>query len=97
MRERYESGDEISVNDTVQEQMSLSDRFGIIVSFFSPDRKEFIKILEGILSDRGITLPKEQLALEAERYALRKGGRSGRAARQLADIIESRLRRESGK
>ena len=93
VRERYESGDEISVNDTVQEQMSLSDRFGIIVSFFSPDKREFIKILEGILSDRGITLPKEQLALEAERYALGKGGRSGRAARQLADIIESRLRR----
>lgn len=94
LRERYEGrADELNVNDTMQEQMSLSDRFGLIVTFLSPDKREFIAILEGILADRGLKLNESELSLIAERYAMKKGGRSGRAAKQLADMIENRFRR----
>ncbi len=86
-------GDEVHVNDSVQEQLSLSDRFGLVVTFINPDKKEFCGILKAILQDRKIdSLPDETLALYAERYAMRKGGRSPRAARQLADIIESSIK-----
>lgn len=74
-------------NDLRQEQMSLSDRFGIIVTYINPDKKEFFEILKAVLSDRGITIPDDELALRAERFCLEKGGRSPRGVRQLADII----------
>ena len=94
VKENYEgSASDMHVNDTVQEQMSLSDRFGITVTFLSPDKREFISILKEILDDRNIKLDDTALSLVAERYAFRKGGRSGRTAKQLADMIESRLRR----
>ena len=74
-------------SDLRQEQMSLSDRFGIVVTYLNPDKREFIDILRSLLSDRGITLGEEELELRAERFCLEKGGRSPRGARQLADII----------
>lgn len=74
-------------SDLRQEQMSLSDRFGIVVTYLNPDKREFIDILRSLLADRGITLSEDELELRAERFCLEKGGRSPRGARQLADII----------
>ncbi len=74
-------------SDLRQEQMSLSDRFGIVVTYLNPDKREFADILRSLLADRGVTLPEDELALRAERFCLEKGGRSPRGARQLADII----------
>ena len=68
-------------SDLRQEQMSLSDRFGIVVTYLNPDKREFIDILRSLLSDRGITLGEEELELRAERFCLEKGGRSPRGAR----------------
>ncbi len=78
-------------SDLRQEQMSLSDRFGIVVSYFNPDKREFADILRSILADRGIVLPEDELSLRAERFCIEKGGRSPRGARQLADIIQCEI------
>ncbi len=86
-------GDDLHAGDTIQEQLSLSDRFGLTVTFMTPSKKEFFSILCGILADRGVTLPPDELSLLAERWALSRGGRSPRAAKQLADILESRIKR----
>ncbi len=94
VRESFESRqNDVHINDTLQEQASLSDRFGLVVTFLSPDKREFVEILKGILSDRNIEIDLKTAETLAERYALKKGGRSGRAAKQLADMIESRLKR----
>lgn len=86
-------GDDVHANDTTQEQLSLSDRFGLVITFINPDKKEFCAILKQILKDRNITaFDDETLSLYAERYAIKKGGRSPRAARQLADIIETSIK-----
>ena len=86
-------GDDVHVNDTAQEQLSLSDRFGLVVTFINPDKYEFRTILKAILRDRNIDcFDDETLSLYAERYAIKKGGRSPRAARQLADIIETSIK-----
>lgn len=74
-------------SDLRQEQMSLSDRFGIVVTYINPDKREFADILRAVLADRGVALPEDELSLRAERFCLEKGGRSPRGARQLADII----------
>lgn len=50
-REGLKSGnfdDEVRARDTIQEKLSLSERFGITVVFSSPDKKEFLEIVEGL-------------------------------------------------
>ena len=69
--------------------MSLSDRFGLVITYINPDKREFFDILKSVLADRGITLPDDELALRAEQFCLEKGGRSPRGARQLAGMIEA--------
>lgn len=78
-------------SDLRQEQMSLSDRFGLIVTYINPDKREFFEILKSVLADRGIFLPDDDLALRAERFCLERGGRSPRGACQLAGIIQTEL------
>lgn len=83
------AGDDVHMADTRETVLSLSDRFGLVVTFMNPDKKEFILILKQILQDRKIKMNDIDLELTAERYALKKGGRSPRAAKQLADMIEA--------
>lgn len=82
-----ERADEVHFGDAVQEKLSLSDRFGLSVTFINPSKKEFLEILKGILQDYKVKFDDDFLEIEAERYALKRGGRSPRAARQLADYL----------
>lgn len=83
------SGDDVHVSDTAEEQLSLFDRFGLVITYLAPDKNEYVSILHQILADRGINVAPQAAALAAERYAIKKGGRSPRAAKQLADMIQS--------
>ncbi len=80
-------GDDIHRNDTIQELISLSDRFGLRVSYQRPDKKTYLEIVESLAESRGIKKDKETLELLAERFALEKGGRSPRAATQFIDSL----------
>ena len=82
----YRDGDEIHKNDTIQELMSLSERFGLRVTFGKPDKKTYLHIVRRLAEENGITAD-EALDLEAERFALEMGGRSARAAKQLIDRL----------
>lgn len=82
-------GDEVHRQDTIQEQMSLSDRFGLTVTFLNPDRKNYLEITDKLAADRGIRASTELLHQKAERWALAKGGRSPRCAKQFIDYVES--------
>lgn len=76
--------------DTMQEQLSLSDRFGLTITFMNPDKKEYLDIVEKIADDRGLhNIDKEHLLYMAERWAMRKGGRSPRCAKQFVDYVQS--------
>ncbi|MBR5273372.1 MAG: ATP-binding protein [Clostridia bacterium] len=89
IKETFESrqGDELHINDSVQEELSLSDRFGIVITFINPDRKQFFDILDAMAQDRGLNLSKEELHTLAERWSLQKGGRSPRGAKQFIDAL----------
>lgn len=78
-------GDEVHRNDTVQEQLSLSERFGIHISFSKPDKVTFLHIVRHLARESGITMPDEELDLLAVRFALSRGGRSPRLAKQFVD------------
>lgn len=82
-------GDDIHRNDTMQEIISLSERFGIHITFQKPDKKTYLDIVRHLATERGITMDPAQLELLAERYVLGRGGRSARAATQFVDGLAS--------
>lgn len=80
--------DEVNASDSMQEKLSLADRFGITVVFSSPDKIKYLEIVEGIAAKRGLNIDKEQLHREALKWELWYNGRSPRTARQFVDWIE---------
>lgn len=78
-------GDDIHRNDTMQELISLSERFGIHVTYQKPDKDTYLGIVHHLARRAGITMPDEELDLLGERFALERGGRSARAATQFVD------------
>ncbi len=83
-------GDDVHRNDTMQEMLSLSDRFGIQITFQKPDKKTYLDIVSHLAKENGISLPENELELLAEQFALSRGGRSARAAKQLIDDLIAR-------
>ena len=75
----------VHARDTMEEQLSLSDRFGLTVCFSSTGKAEYLSIVRQLAQDRKLALPDEELCALAERWALIKGGRSPRRARQFID------------
>lgn len=83
------SGDEIHRADTVQESVSLSDRFGIFLTFLMPDKRRFLDIVRQMADDQGIALSRDALLAHAERWATERGGFSPRYARQFLISLAS--------
>jgi predicted AAA+ superfamily ATPase len=75
--------------DTVEEQISLSDRFGLTVIYSAPDQDEYLKIAEHIARRRGIaeSISAEQFRENALRWERWFNGRSPRTAAQYVDWI----------
>lgn len=84
---------EMNKNDIMQEQLSLSDRFGLTITFLNPNKAEYLDIVEKIALDRNMEVDLEELCDKAERWATRRGGRSPRCARQFIDHVESCVKR----
>ena len=81
---KYE-GDEIHPGETVEEKISLSERFGLWVSFHAFSQDEFLDIVDYWLKSEGLPGVSEgDVRGEALRWALQRGSRSGRVARQFA-------------
>ncbi|MDR0889568.1 MAG: ATP-binding protein [Oscillospiraceae bacterium] len=81
------SGDDVHREDTMQELLSLSDRFGLVVRFYRPDKALFLRIVRALAEEKGVALAGEVLDARAEAYALRRGGRSPRIAAQFTDSL----------
>lgn len=86
-------GDEVHKGDTIQESLSLADRFGLSIHFSSPDKWRYLEIVRQLAVQRGLEDHLEELDLLAERWATERGGRSPRCARQFIDDAESKVRR----
>ena len=83
-------GDDIHRNDTIQELISLSERFGIHITFSKPNKDTFLHIVTHLAQENGIDMPTEELHALAEKFALARGGRSARLARQFIDGLLSK-------
>ncbi len=82
-------GDEIHLRDTLQETLSLSSRFGLTITFSTPDKKEYIAIVDEMAKQHGITLSADVLHKKAEAYAILHYGRSPRSAKQFIDLLKN--------
>ena len=83
-------GDDVHRNDTMQELISLSERFGIHVTFSKPNKETFLHIVHHLAKENGIEIPTDELDGLAERFALERGGRSARLAKQFIEGLLSR-------
>lgn len=80
--------DDIHESDTVQEKLSLYNRFGVTIYFGRPDPKQFKNIVLTLARRRGVKMGDEELLYEANRWELKSGGLSGRTAQQFIDHIK---------
>jgi len=87
------AGDDVHANDAIEEKLSLADRFGITVSFYSPDQKEYLKIIDGIVEYRGIEVDKDYLHAEALKWVRWHNARSPRTAKQFINWLEGNLKK----
>lgn len=74
---------EIHTTDTLNEKLSLSDRFGITITFPKPNPKEYIEIVHGLAKKQNLQMEKEKLEKLAMQWELSQKGMSGRTAKQF--------------
>lgn len=79
--------DDLHSSDTVQEKLSLSARFGESIFFNGPSKKEFCEIVKALAFKNGIDMQDDELFLEANKWELSHGGKSGRTAQQFIDHL----------
>ena len=80
-------GDDIHRNDTMQEIISLSERFGIQITFQKPNKQTYLDIVHHLAAQRDITMDEKELDILAERFIIGRGARSARAAKQFVDSL----------
>jgi predicted AAA+ superfamily ATPase len=80
------AGDELHRNDTMQENISLSARFGLTVLFAKPEKKLYLEIIHELAERNGIEVTQE-LETKAEAFALQRGYRSARCAEQFIESL----------
>ena len=95
IRETWEDrrGEDVHVNDRMQETLSLAERFGISLVFSSPDQKEYLRIAEELLKRHGIEMTAD-IEKQALVWQMNYGGRSARCAKQF---VASYASKEEGK
>ena len=85
--DKEEVREDMHTSDTVQEKLSLVYRFGVSIYFGAPNKKEFQEIVKVLAEKHGISMPQEELLLEANKWELSNGGLSGRTAQQFIDHL----------
>ena len=80
-------GDDIHRNDTIQETMSLSSRFGLTILFNKPSKPDYLAIVKSLAKAKGIEMDEHELEQQASAFAIRKGGATPRAAEQFTNSL----------
>ena len=83
--------EELHRSDTMEEKLSLVNRFGVTISFSKPSRNEFNNIVKELAAKHPeITLTEEEILAEANKWEMLHGGVSGRTAKQFIDYLLGR-------
>ena len=84
-RDRSDEQEDLYRDDSANETISLSDRFGLIIHYYSPTQAEYLEIIRSMLKRRGIELDEENLRIEGLRWEMSHSGRNGRTAQQFVN------------
>ena len=83
---------EVHRSDTMQEKLSLVDRFGLTINYNKPNQDEFFKIVLSLANEYpALKETQESLMNKARQWELRYHGLSGRSARQFIDHLLGEL------
>lgn len=86
-RDRNETHEELYRDDSVNETISLSDRFGLIIHYYAPTQTEYLEIIRHMLKKKNISLDEETLRIEGLRWEMSHSGRNGRTAQQFVNYF----------
>ena len=84
-RDRDENHEEVYRDDSTNETISLSDRFGLIIHYYAPTQAEYLEIIRSMLNKNGVEMDDETLRLEGLRWEMSHSGRNGRTAQQFVN------------
>ena len=84
-KDRGANDDDMHRADTLNETISLSDRFGLILYYLAPNQQEYLDIVKALLAQNGIFLSEEDLRVKAGAWEKEHSGRSGRIAQQFVN------------
>ena len=89
IRERFSDrqGDDVHARETLEEHTSLSERFGIRLSYLALNKRDYTDMVLELCRREGIPMEEEAIRTEANQWELRHGGRTPRVAVQLVEKL----------
>ncbi|MBW1884773.1 MAG: ATP-binding protein [Deltaproteobacteria bacterium] len=82
---RLDEDNELHLGEVLEEKLALADRFGLALGFYCFDQATYLAIVESYLRKEMADPLTDEVRAEALRFALRRGSRSGRTARQFVN------------
>jgi len=86
-----ERGTAINPNESIEEKVSLSDRFGLWIGFHNCDQETFFAMIDGYAASLALPIATEELHAAAVEWSVTRGARSGRVAWQFVQDMAGRL------
>ena len=86
-RNDVENSNGMHRSDTMEEKLSLVNRFGVTINYSKPSQKEYFEIVFELARKAGIKMGEDELKLEANKWELSHGGISGRTAQQFINHL----------
>ncbi|MEL7598341.1 MAG: ATP-binding protein, partial [Clostridiaceae bacterium] len=86
-----EHNGEVHRSDTMEEKLSLVNRFGVTIYFSKPSKKEFNNIVIELAKKMNLDIPEEKLIAEANKWEMRHNGVSGRTAQQFINYFSGTI------
>lgn len=89
-REDMEHSEDLHRSDTMEEKLSLVNRFGLSIFYAKPNKEGFNEMAVALARRAGITpevMTDEEICYEANRFEMRGGGLSGRTAQQFVNYL----------
>jgi predicted AAA+ superfamily ATPase len=82
---------DLHLGEALEEKLALSDRFGLVLGFYSFDQDTYLEIVAHYIAREKLSVTLDEVRADALRWALNRDSRSGRTARQFVNDLSGRL------
>ena len=90
-RDDMEHNNGMHRSDTMEEKLSLVNRFGVTICYSKPSQKEYFHIVTELSRRAGIKMEEKELCAKANQWELSHGGISGRTAQQFVNYLLGKM------